>query len=80
MRMGVQMPVKAIQNILEEQRLWKKQRELRSTKEHIYKRQHAAEAKISEYMNKQTHEFVVCTNEAIHYVHPDNIDYEESDF
>ena len=40
------------------------------SKEHIYKRQHAAEAKVIDYMNKQTHEFVVCTHDAIHYIHP----------
>ena len=45
----------------------------RKVKEHVYKRQHAAEAKVTEYMNKLTHEFVVCTHDTIHYVHPENI-------
>ena len=45
-------------------------------KEHIYKRQHAAEAKVIDYMNKQTHEFVVCTDDAIHYIHPEYLDDE----
>ena len=35
-------------------------------KEHVYRRQHAAENKVIDYMTKQTHEFVVCTPEAIH--------------
>ena len=47
-------------------------------KEHIYKRQHAAEAKVIDYMNKQTHEFVVCTHDAIHYIHPEK-PYDERD-
>ena len=52
----------------------------KKVKEHIYKRQHAAEAKVVEYMNKRTHEFVVCTDESIHYIHPSYIaDDEESD-
>ena len=46
------------------------------SKEYIYKRQHAAEAKVIDYMNKQTHEFVVCTHDAIHYIHPEQIDDE----
>ena len=47
-------------------------------KEHVYRRQHAAENKVIDYMTKQTHEFVVCTPEAIHYVHPEK-DYERND-
>jgi HD-like signal output (HDOD) protein len=47
-------------------------------KEHVYKRHHAAENKVMEYMLKQTHEFVVCTDESIHYVHPSK-DYEPND-
>ena len=46
----------------------------KKVKEHIYKRQHAAEAKVVEYMTKQTHEFVVCSHDTIHYVHPDLFD------
>ena len=45
----------------------------RKVKEHVYKRQHAAEAKVTEYMNKLSHEFVVCTHDTIHYVHPEAI-------
>ena len=45
----------------------------RKVKEHVYKRQHAAEAKVTDYMHKLTHEFVVCTHDTIHYVHPENI-------
>lgn len=48
----------------------------KKVKEHVYKRQHAAEAKVTQYMNKPTFEFVVCTHDSIHYVHPDNIDNE----
>ena len=32
-------------------------------KEHVYRRQHAAENKVVDYIKKQTHEFVVCTPE-----------------
>jgi len=39
-------------------------------KEHLYKRQHAAENKIRSLMKQQTHEFVVCTHDAVHYVGP----------
>ena len=49
----------------------------KKVKEHIYKRQHAAEAKVVEYMTKQTHEFVVCSHDTIHYVHPDLFDDDE---
>ena len=48
----------------------------KKVKEHVYKRQHAAEAKVTQYMDKPTHEFVVCTHDSIHYVHPENIDNE----
>jgi len=48
----------------------------KKVKEHVYKRQHAAEAKVTQYMNKPTFEFVVCTHDSIHYVHPENIDNE----
>lgn len=48
----------------------------KKVKEHVYKRQHAAEAKVTQYMDKPTFEFVVCTHDSIHYVHPDNIDNE----
>jgi len=48
----------------------------KKVKEHVYKRQHAAEAKVTQYMNKPTFEFVVCTHDSIHYVHPENIDHE----
>ena len=44
----------------------------------VYKRQHAAEAKVTEYMNKLSHEFVVCTHDTIHYVHPEAISDEWS--
>ena len=46
----------------------------KKVKEHIYKRQHAAEAKVVEYMNKKTHEFAVCSHDTITYVHPDLFD------
>lgn len=46
----------------------------KKVKEHIYKRRHAAEAKVAEYLDKQTHEFVVCQHEQLHYVHPDLLD------
>lgn len=39
-------------------------------KEHIYKRQHAAEDFVRHLMDEKTHEFVVCTHEALHYVGP----------
>ena len=48
----------------------------KKVKEHVYKRQHAAEAKVTQYMDKPTFEFVVCTHDSIHYVHPENIDNE----
>ena len=41
-------------------------------KEYIYKRQHAAEQKILKLMDEQTHEFIVCTHDALHYVGPDD--------
>ena len=44
------------------------------TKEYIYKRQHAAEKKIRKLMQEQTHEFIVCTHDALHYVGPDHLD------
>ncbi|AXF42069.1 hypothetical protein STIP37_8 [Synechococcus T7-like phage S-TIP37] len=50
----------------------------KKVKEHVYKRQHAAENKVRDYMDKQTHEFCVCTHDAIHYVHPENVDYDDS--
>ena len=51
----------------------------KKVKEHIYKRGHAAEAKVRDYMRKQTHEFVVCTHDAISYVHPDLFDDNDDD-
>ena len=44
------------------------------TKEYIYKRQHAAEKKIRKLMQEQTHEFIICTHDALHYVGPDYLD------
>lgn len=44
----------------------------RKIKEHVYKRQHAAEAKVLDYIRKKTHEFIVCTHDTIHFVHPDD--------
>ena len=38
MRMGVPMPRQALQNILREQKLWKKQREFRSRNNYIHRR------------------------------------------
>ena len=40
------------------------------TKEYVYKRQHAAERKVLELKDAQTHEFTVCTHDALHYVGP----------
>ena len=39
-------------------------------KEHIYKRKHAAENKVRQLIADETHEFVVCTHDAIHHIHP----------
>ena len=44
------------------------------TKEYIYKRQHAAERRIRKLMQAQTHEFIICTHDAVHYVGPDYLD------
>ena len=41
-------------------------------KEYVYKRKHAAENKVRNLIAKDTHEFVVCTHESIHYVHPNH--------
>lgn len=48
-------------------------------KEHVYKRKHAAENKVRELMTKDTHEFVVCTHESIHHVHPNHHLIDEPD-
>lgn len=45
-------------------------------KEHIYKRQHAAEDFVRNLIDTKTHEFVVCTHDAIHYVGPSTKDYD----
>ena len=44
------------------------------TKEYIYKRQHAAERKLLKFMKAQTHELIVCTHDALHYIGPDYLD------
>ena len=41
-------------------------------KEHLYKRRYAAENKIRDLIARDTHEFVVCTHESIHHVHPNH--------
>ena len=41
-------------------------------KEYVYKRRHAAENKVRNLIAKDTHEFVVCTHDSIHYIHPNN--------
>lgn len=47
-------------------------------KEYVYKRRHAAENKVRNLIAKDTHEFVVCTHESIHYIHPNHtIDNDE---
>jgi len=38
--------------------------------EHVYRRMSYAENKIRKYMNSQTHELIVCAEEALYYVHP----------
>ena len=50
----------------------------RKVKEHVYKRRHAAENKVRSLMNKDTHEFVVCTHDAIHHVHPHHTEDDDS--
>jgi hypothetical protein len=47
-------------------------------KEHVYKRKHAAENKVRDLIAKNTHEFVVCTHESIHHVHP-NFDIDDDE-
>jgi hypothetical protein len=42
--------------------------------EHVYKRKHAAENKVISYLNKRTHEFIICQQETLHYVHPNDYD------
>ena len=42
-------------------------------KEFVYQKQHAAEAKVKSLMADGA-EFTVCTDEAIHFVSPDNTD------
>ena len=46
-------------------------------KEYIYKRSYAADAKIESLLDKETHELVICTHDAIHYAHPNK--FHESD-
>ena len=46
-------------------------------KEYVYKRQHAAEARIESLMGKRNYEFIVCTHDEIYYAHPHKTD--ESD-
>tara|TARA_R100000329_G_scaffold148909_1_gene138475 strand:- start:2047 stop:2382 length:336 start_codon:yes stop_codon:yes gene_type:complete len=48
----------------------------KKVKEHVYRRRHAAENKVMEYISKRTHEFTVCTPETIHFVSPANEDEE----
>lgn len=47
-------------------------------KEYMYKRSHAAEAKIESLLDKETHELTICTHDAIHYSHP--LKHHESDY
>jgi len=49
-------------------------------KEHVYQRQHAAEAKVTELLNKEDTEFTVCTSENIHFVSTHDIDHNDDDF
>ncbi|MEC7112727.1 MAG: hypothetical protein VXW72_04245 [Candidatus Thermoplasmatota archaeon] len=42
----------------------------KKVKEHVYKRRHAAENKVRKLIANETCEIVVCTQEAIHHVHP----------
>lgn len=41
-------------------------------KEFVYKRRHAAENKVRQLMANEMYEFVVCTHESIHHVHPNH--------
>ena len=47
------------------------------TKEYVYKRQHAAENKVRDLIDEQTHEFTVCTHESLHYVGPNPPDEDD---
>jgi hypothetical protein len=48
--------------------------ETKKVKEHVYKRQHAAENKVLQLFKARTHEFIICTNDSLHYVHPHDFD------
>ena len=43
-------------------------------KEHVYKRMSAAESKIRQYMTYKSHELVICAEEALYYVHPEQLE------
>ncbi len=53
--------------------------ETSSIEEHVYKRQHSAEAKIRNYMTYKSHELVICSEDALYYVHPDQLGEQPDD-
>ncbi len=46
----------------------------KKVKEHVYRARHAADNRLMAYCRDGKHEIVVCTDQAIHYVHPSDID------
>jgi hypothetical protein len=52
----------------------------KKVKEHVYKRQSAADNKIVQLLNTKTHEFTVVTHDAQHYVGPKHQDHDDAEF
>ena len=54
--------------------------ETKKVKEHVYKRRHAAENKIKQLLNDQTHEFCVTTHDSQHAIGPKHQDDDDEEF
>lgn len=53
--------------------------ESHKVKEFVYKRTSAAENRIRELLKAKTHELVICSDEAVYYVHPEMLDEDDDE-